>query len=134
MSTTCKVRENCERLEKIAKTFSEYLLGVEKQSYPLITLTLNRGGLTTVDPLTFKFFSCLETSIRPYLNIANFRSSTRKSDSELLEQLIENTPELLEIWPFSSYLSSEDSMLLLRICVDLFYRVRKWAYLKQGRS
>lgn len=134
-SATRKVQENCARLANIAKTFSKNLPCVEQQtpslSYPnLITLTLNRGGLTTVDPSTFDFFSCLETSIRPYLNIANFRSSTRKSDSELLEQLIENTPALLKIWSYSSQLSSEDSMLLVRLCMELYYRVRKWAYLK----
>ena len=85
-STTGKVRENCLRLGNIVNTFSKNLPSVEKQtpslSYPnLITLTLNRGGITTVDPLTFDFFCSLETSIRPFLNIANFRSSTRKSDS-----------------------------------------------------
>jgi hypothetical protein len=44
--------------------------------------------------------------------------------------LIENTPALLKIWPYSSQLSSEDSMLLVRLCMELYYRVRKWAYLK----
>ena len=65
LSATCKVKENCTRLGEIVKTFGEHLPGLEKQtpslSYPnLITHTLNRGGLTTVDPLTFKFFVVLK--------------------------------------------------------------------------
>lgn len=124
------MKENCTRLGEIVKKFGEHLPGLEKQtpslSYPnLITHSLNRGGLTTVDSLTFKFFCGLERCIRPHLNITNFRCSTRKSDSEMLEQLIENTPTLFETWPFSSHLSDEDSMLPLRLCTDLYYRVRK---------
>ena len=60
----------------------------------LMTLSLNSGGLPQVDLSTFGFFCFLEVSIRPFLKLASFRSSSRKSDSELLEQLIDNSPLL----------------------------------------
>jgi hypothetical protein len=61
ISATRKVQENSARLTNIAKTFSKNLPGVEQQtpslSYPnLVTLTLNRGGLTTVDPSSILIF------------------------------------------------------------------------------
>lgn len=93
-------------------------------------MLLDRGGLSVVNSPTYDFFCLLEVSIRPFLNLANFRSSTRKSDKELLEQLVDNTPELLEIFPYSDLLSCEDRMLLLKLFCNLFYRARKWAYLK----
>ena len=84
-STNSAVVDNCRRLDDMAKTITNNLTSVEKHapflSYPnLMTLSLNRGGLAIVDSLTFDFFCCLELSIRPFLNLANFRSSTRKSD------------------------------------------------------
>ena len=134
-STNSAVVDNCRRLDDMAKTITNNLTSVEKHapflSYPnLMTLSLNRGGLAIVDSLTFDFFCCLELSIRPFLNLANFRSSTRKSDRELLEQLIDNTPKLLEIFPYSSFFCSKDNMFLLKLFCNLFYRARKWAYLK----
>ena len=56
LPASCKVQENCARLGKIVETFGEHLQHIEKLtpclSYPnLITLILNRGGLSTVDLL-----------------------------------------------------------------------------------
>ena len=96
----------------------------------LMTLSLTRGGLSQVDHATFNFFCYLEVSIRPFLNLASFRSSTRKSDNELLDQLVSNSSLLLQTWPHSSSLPAADSNLLLKLFVNLYYRVRKWAYLK----
>ena len=45
--------------------------------------------------ITFDYFCCRERCIQPFLNLANFRSSTKKSDKELLEQLIDNASKLL---------------------------------------
>ena len=135
-SQTLNVKEKCQQLAKIAKILSKYVPSIETQppalSYPnLMTLSLTRGGLTTVGPLDLELFCSLELSIRPFLNIAHFRDSTYKSDAELVEQLVGiNTPQLLEKWPYSAQLDHEDNMLLIRPFASLFYRVRKWAYLK----
>ena len=93
-----------ERLERIITMLRETIPGGQNQTvamtYPnLMTLSLNRGGLSQVDPSTFGFFCFLEVSIRPFLNLASFRSSSRKSDSDLLEQLIDNSPLLKLKWP-----------------------------------
>ena len=124
-----------ERLERIITMLREMIPGGQNQaaamSYPnLLTLSLNRGGLSQVDLSTFRFFCCLEISIRPFLNLASFRSSSRKSDSELLEQLIDNSPLLKPKWPYASTLPAADSNLLLKLFVNLYFRIRKWAYLK----
>ena len=75
---------------------------VAAMTYPnLMTLSLNRGGLSQVAFSTFGFFCFLEVSIRPFLNLASFRTSSRKSDSELLEQLIDNSPLLKQKWPYA---------------------------------
>ena len=128
-------QDKCRRLEHIVKVLSQMIPGVGKQSpamtYPnLLTLSLTRGGLAQVNRDTFLFFCYLEVSFRPFLNLASFRSSTRKSDSELLDQLIDNSSLLKPKWPYSSSLPIEDSNLLLKLFVDLYFRVRKWAYLK----
>ena len=96
----------------------------------LMTQSLTRGGLAQVDQATFNFFCYLEVSIRPFLNLTSFRSSTRSSDAELLTQLVENSSLLQETWPYTRTLPIEDSNLLLNLCVNLYFRVRKWAYLK----
>ena len=77
-----------ERLERIITMLRETMPGGQNQTvamtYPnLMTLSLNRGGLSQVDASTFSFFCFLEVSIRPFLNLASFRSSSRKSDSDL---------------------------------------------------
>ena len=118
---------------------NQKLPGVKTQapamSYPsLMTLSLTRGGLTQVDHATYNFFCCLEVSVRPFLNLSNFRCSTRQSDSDLLDQLINNSSLLKPTWPFSSTLPSEDSNLLLKLFVNLYFRVRKWSYLKSYKE
>lgn len=124
-----------ERLECIITILREMIPGGQNQTvamtYPnLMTLSLNRGGLSQVDPSTFGFFCFLELSIRPFLNLASFRSSSRKSDSELLEQLIDNSPLLKQKWPYALTLPAADSNFLLKLFVNLYFRIRKWAYLK----
>lgn len=49
----------------------------------LVTLSLNRGGLSQVDLSTFDFFCFLEVSISPFLNLASFRSSSKNSVPQL---------------------------------------------------
>ena len=134
-SSSQTAKSKCERLDCIIKLLNHMVPGVAKQTpamtYPnLMTLSLTRGGLSQVDCSTFTFFCYLEVSIRPFLSLARFRSSTRTSDSELLDQLIENSSLLKPTWPYSSSLPSEDSNLLLKLFVQLYFRVRKWAYLK----
>ena len=109
--------------------------GVAKQTpamtYPnLMTLSLTRGGLSQVDCSTFTFFCYLEVSIRPFLNLTRFRSSTRTSDSELLDQLIDNSSLLKPTWRYSLSLPAEDSNLLMKLFVQLYLCVRKWEYPK----
>ena len=133
LSQTAKWK--CERLDRIIKLLNQMVPGVAKQTpamtYPnLMTLSLTRGGLSQVDCSTFTFFCYLEVSIRPFLSLARFRSSSRTSDSELLDQLIDNSSLLKPTWPYSSSLPAEDSNLLLKLFVQLYFRVRKWAYLK----
>ena len=130
-------KDSCKRewLERIITILREMILGVQNQAsamtYPnLMTQSLKRGGLSQVDLSTFRFFCFLEVSIRPFLNLASFRSSSRKSDSELLEQLIDNSSLLKQKWPYASRLPVEDSNLLLKLFVNLYFRIRKWAYLK----
>ena len=134
-SSSQTTKWKCERLDRIIKLLNQMVPGVAKQTpamtYPnLMTLSLTRGGLSQVDCSTFTFFCYLEVSIRPFLSLARFRSSSRTSDSELLDQLIDNSSLLRPTWPYSSSLPAEDSNLLLKLFVQLYFRVRKWAYLK----
>ena len=128
-----------ERFSRIVTALNQKLPGVKTQaptmSYPnLMTLSLTRGGLTQVDHATYNFFCYLEVSVRPFLNLSSFRCSTRQSDSNLLDQLINNSSLLKLSWPFSTMLPSEDSNLLLKLFVNLYFRVRKWAYLKSYKE
>ena len=71
----------CARLHRIIKLLNEMMPSVAKQTpamtYPnLMTMSLTRGGLSQVDCSTFTFFCYLEVSIRPFLSLARFRSST----------------------------------------------------------
>ena len=132
-------RYSSERFSRIVTALNQMLPGVKTQapsmSYPnLMTLSLTRGGLTQVDHATYNFFCCLEVSVRPFLNLSSFRCSTRQSDSNLLDQLIYNSSLLRPTWPFSSTLPSEDSNLLLKLFVNLYFRVRKWSYLKSYKE
>ena len=115
---------------RIVTAFNQKLPGIKTQapamSYPnLMTPSLTRGGLTQVDHATYNFFCYLEVSVRPFLNLSSFRCSTRQSDSDLLDQLINNASLLKPTWPFSKMLPSEDSNLLLKLFVNLYFRVRK---------
>ena len=104
---------------------------VAAMTYPnLMTQSLNRGGLSQVELSTFGFFCFVAVSIRPFLKLASLRSSSRKSDSELLEQLIDNSPLLKQKWPYASTLPVADSNFFLKLFVNLYFRIRKWAYLK----
>jgi hypothetical protein len=96
----------------------------------LLTLKITRGGLTQVNHTVFNFFCCLELCIRPFLNIARFRSSSRESDCKLIEQLLENSELLKSACPHFSSLSNEANDFLIKLFSDLYFRVRKWAYLK----
>ena len=132
-------RYSSQRFSRIVSALNQMLPGVKTQapslSYPnLMTLSLTRGGLTQVDHATYNFFCCLEVSVRPFLNLSSFRCSTRQSDSNLLDQLIYNSSLLKPTWPFSSTLPSEDSNLLLKLFVNLYFRVRKWSYLKSYKE
>ena len=71
-------------------------------------------------------FAAFVTWKFPFL--ARFRISTRTSDSELVDQLIENSSLLKPTWPYSSSLPARDSNLPLKLFVQLYFRVRKWAY------
>ena len=76
-SLTHAVVLNCERLAHIALAITDDLYtGVEKQAPSLSYPNL----MSVVDSITFDFFCYLEISICPFLNLANFRSGTRKSD------------------------------------------------------
>ncbi len=130
-------QQHSERIATIVNVLSHMVpgAGVGQQTptmtFPnLLGQSLTRGGLTQVDQATYNFFCYLEVSIRPFLNLSRFRSSTRKSDTELLSQLVENSSLLQPNWPYTTKLPIEDSNLLLTFFVDLYFRVRKWAYLK----
>ena len=74
-------KRKSERLDRIIKLLNQMVPGVAKQAramtFPnLMTLSLTRGGLSQVDCSTFTFFCYLEVSIRPFLSLAHFRSST----------------------------------------------------------
>ena len=95
-------------------------------SFPnLMSLSLSRGGLSRVDYSIFNFFCYVEVSIRPFLNLARFCCSTRRSDTELLDQLIHNSLLLNQTWPFTATLSSDDNNVLLKLFIYLYFRVRK---------
>ena len=76
-STQDKKSSKNERLEHIITMLSEMIPGGQNQTvamtYPnLMTLSLNRGFLSQVDPSTFRFFCFLEVSIRPFLKPSKF--------------------------------------------------------------
>ena len=128
-------RSNSEKFSRVLSVLIQRLPSMKTapaaMSFPnLMSLSLSRGGLSLVDYSIFNFFCYVEVSIRPFLNLARFRCSTRRSDTELLDQLIHNSPLLNQTWPFTTILSSEDNNVLLKLFVYLYFRVRKWSYLK----
>ena len=128
-------RSNSEKFSRVLSVLNQKLPSMKTapaaMSLPnLMSLSLSRGGLSLVDYSIFNFFCYIEVSIRPFLNLARFRCSTRRSDTELLDQLIHHSPLLNQTWPFTTILSSEDNNVLLKLFVYLYFRVRKWSYLK----
>jgi len=133
----CLQQYSSERFSRMVTTLNQTLPGVKTHapamSYPnLMTLSLTRGGLTQVDHPTYNLFCCLKVTVRPFSTLSIFRCSTRQSDSNLPNQLINNSL-LKPTWPFSSTLPLEDSNLPLKLFVNLYFRVRKWCYLKATR-
>ena len=128
-------RSNSEKFSRVLSVLNQKLPSMKTapaaMSFPnLMPLSLSRGGLSLVDYSIFNLFWYVEVSIKPFLNLARFRCSTRRSDTELLDQLIHNSPLLTQTWPFTATLSSEDNNVLLKRFVYLYFRVRKWSYLK----
>ena len=128
-------RSNSEKFPRVLSVLNQKLPSMKTapaaMSFPnLMSLSLSRGGLSLVDYSIFNFFWYVKVSIKPFLNLARFRCSTRRSDTELLDQLIHNSPLLTQTWPFTATLSSEDNNVLLKRFVYLYFRVRKWSYLK----
>ena len=128
-------RSNSEKFSRVLSVLNQKLPSMKTapaaMSFPnLMPLSLSRGGLSLVDYSIFNLFWYVEVSIKPFLNLARFRCSTRRSDTELLDQLIHNSPLLNQTWPFTTILSSEDNNVLLKLFVYLYFRVRKWSYLK----
>ena len=128
-------RSNSEKFSRVLSVLNQKLPSMKTapaaMSFPnLMSLSLSRGGLSLVDYSIFNLFWYVEVSIKPFLNLARFRCSTRRSDTELLDQLIHNSPLLTQTWPFTATLSSEDNNVLLKRFVYLYFRVRKWSYLK----
>ena len=128
-------RSNSEKFSRVLSVLIQRLPSMKTapaaMSFPnLMSLSLSRGGLSLVDDSIFNLFCYVEVSIRPFLNLARFLCSTRRSDTELLDQLIHNSPLLNQTWPFTTILSSEDNNVLLKLFVYLYFRVRKWSYLK----
>ena len=128
-------RSNSEKFSRVLSVLNQKLPSMKTapaaMSFPnLMSLSLSRGGLSLVDYSIFNLFWYVEVSIKPFLNLARFRCSTRRSDTELLDQLIHNSPLLNQTWPFTTILSSDDNNVLLKLFVYLYFRVRKWSYLK----
>ena len=128
-------RSNSEKFSRVLSVLNQKLPSMKTapaaMSFPnLMSRSLSRGGLSLVDYSIFNLFWYVEVSIKPFLNLARFRCSTRRSDTELLDQLIHNSPLLTQTWPFTATLSSEDNNVLLKCFVYLYFRVRKWSYLK----
>ena len=128
-------RSNSEKFSRVLSVLNQKLPSMKTapaaMSFPnLMSRSLSRGGLSLVDYSIFNLFWYVEVSIKPFLNLARFRCSTRRSDTELLDQLIHNSPLLTQTWPFTATLSSEDNNVLLKRFVYLYFRVRKWSYLK----
>ena len=128
-------RSNSEKFSRVLSVLNQKLPSMKTapaaMSFPnLMSRSLSRGGLSLVDYSIFNLFWYVEVSIKPFLNLARFRCSTRRSDTELLDQLIHNSPLLNQTWPFTTILSSEDNNVLLKRFVYLYFRVRKWSYLK----
>ena len=128
-------KSNSEKFSRVLSVLNQKLPSMKTapaaMSFPnLMSLSLSRGGLSLVDYSIFNLFWYVEVSIKPFLNLARFRCSTRRSDTELLDQLIHNSPLLPQTWPFTATLSSEDNNVLLKRFVYLYFRVRKWSYLK----
>ena len=128
-------RSNSEKFPRVLSVLNQKLPSMKTvpaaMSFPnLMSLSLSRGGLSLVDYSIFNFFWYVEVSIKPFLNLARFRCSTQRSDTELLDQLIHNSPLLTQTWPFTATLSSGDNNVLLKRFVYLYFRVRKWSYLK----
>ena len=128
-------RSNSEKFSRVLSVLNQKFPSMKTapaaMSFPnLMSRSLSRGGLSLVDYSIFNLFWYVEVSIKPFLNLARFRCSTRRSDTELLDQLIHNSPLLTQTWPFTATLSSEDNNVLLKRFVYLYFRVRKWSYLK----
>ena len=86
-------RCNSGKFSRVLSVLNQKLLSMKTapaaMSFPnLMSLILSRGGLSLVDYSIFNLFCYVEVSIRPFLNLARFRCSTRRSDTELLAQEI----------------------------------------------
>ena len=76
-------RSNSEKFSRVLSVLIRRLPSMKTapaaMSFPnLMSLSLSRGGLSLVDDSIFNFFCYVEVSIRPFLNSARFRCSTRR--------------------------------------------------------
>ena len=124
-------RSNSEKFSRVLLVLNQKLTSMKTAPaamsfHNLMFLSLSRGGLSLVNYYSiFNFFCYVKVSIRPFLNLARIRSSTQRSDTELLDQLIHNSSLLNQTWPFTATLSSDDTNVLLKLFVYLYFRVRK---------
>ena len=114
----CKISTVKNNCESIVEILNNYVPGTQTQtpsiSYPnLMALSLTRGGITMIGTLDLELFCTLEICFRPFLNIAQFRDSTNRSDTELVEQLVEHNCALLSKCPYTDKLDHDGRVLLV---------------------
>ena len=64
----------------------------------LLVDSLNKGGLHIVDVETFRYFRQLEFTIKPHLNIRQFRCTKLSTEKSLILELCENCKVLRRSW------------------------------------
>ena len=136
-SKNVKVQEKCHTFHMMVQFISSQVIVKGSTAIPsamtfpnLMTLSLNRGGLSSISHPTFTFFCYLELSIRPFLILTKLRGSDRMADTKLLKELLDNSSILRSAFPCIQCITPDDNNLLLMLFTELYYRVRKWAYLK----
>ena len=104
----------------------------------LLVESLNRGGLQVINTSAYKLFLQIEFSIRPSLSLRSFLVSNTSESNSLLREICENSDILNQVWSEAadrlSFLESggtdKQCKILLEDIVKLYFKVRKWSFLK----
>ena len=120
------------------QTVPETSKGRDLEYTKLLVESLNRGGLQVISNSTYKLFLQIEFNIRPALALRSFLVPNTTDSNNLLREICENSEALNQAWDEaidrSNFLESggtdKQCKLILEEIVKLYFKVRKWSYIK----